>query len=491
MNYRIISRLLSLIFFSLGAAFVACLGMSLWMDNVHAGAQDALVGWVVVSGLALGLGLVFRFLGRNAPMRLFRKEALCVIGLGWILASLLGALPYLLILKDCSPAQALFESSSGITTTGASVFGSYEAIPPSLMFWRCLSQWIGGLGVVVFFVAILSSLGVGAKVLFANESSAQSQDIDSGRFQSGVMQILILYLSLSLACVAAYYAAGLSLYESVCHMFTTVATGGFSTRETSLGEFGSPAVEWIAIVFMALGGTSFLVMLRLARGHWRELRHATEVHAFYAILIGVSLVMAVVLMIHDGTGISTALREGTFQTVSILTTTGFSTVDYMLWPTFGHVLLMALMIIGGCSGSTSGGCKVVRLVVAMKVSLAQVEKSFRTHVVRPIKINRRFIQEEDQVGTLVFLVLMALVVFFSMPLVALLEPSMSGLGVLSAVFATLFNIGPGLSEVGPATNFGFMNEATLTVLSLLMVMGRLELFAILVLFSPSLWRRFS
>lgn len=448
--------------------------------------------WWTAIGIAVCLSVMFWVLGYRANKKIFRKEALAVVGIGWILASLVGALPYYFILEEATFADSVFESASGITTTGSSVFTHYEAMPRSLLFWRCMSQWIGGLGVVVFFVGLLSSLGAGAKILYSNEASAHSTDLESGRIQKGVIQIMLFYLFLSLACTVSFLICGMGWFDAICHMFTTVSTGGFSTYTGSIASFQSPAVEWVTIVFMALGATSFIYCLRIITHKSINSCRNTEVAVYYAAIVVCSLLLALLLWgqmnLYD---FPEALRTSTFTVVSIITTTGFTTADYQEWLPFAHTILLGLMVTGGCSGSTSGGTKLIRVVIAIKVSLTQVEKAYRSHVVRPLMINGRVLDADDQNTVMRFLVLLMVCIFAALPIVSLSEVGLSLEGAISAVFATLFNIGPGFAEVGPSENFGFLNSFTKLFLSLLMVMGRLELLAILVLFSPSLWKRFS
>lgn len=491
MNYAIIAKLLSVIMSTVALAFLVSYGVG----EFFYGKTDDLVRveWFISIGVAIVIAISLAFLGRNAQPKMFRKEALATIGLGWLLASFVGALPYYLILPETTYVDGVFESASGFTTTGASVYGDLKVFPRSLLFWRCLSQWIGGLGVVVFFVALLSFLGAGAKILYSNESSAASTDIESGRIQQGVLQILYLYLGLSASCAIMLKIMGMNWYDAICHMFTTVSTGGFGVYNSSLGAFQSPAIQWTVIIFMALGGTSFFVLMRVMNGKPRALRTNTEVLAYYAILIGASLLLMAMLLTetNQSGNWEAALRAAAFQVTSIMTTTGFSTVDYQQWPPVGHMVLLVLMVIGGCSGSTAGGSKVVRFVVAFKVCRLQIEKAYRTRVVRPLNINGKVLDKEDQDSVVTYLLMLGLVLIAGIMTVALLEHDLGFTAQVSSVFACLFNIGPGLAEVGPTQNYGFFREPTKLILSLLMIMGRLELYAILVLFSPALWRRFS
>lgn len=491
MNYRLICKLLSVIVVTLAVAFLVCLGMGQVFDTTvrEDGVFDE---WLVCAAGTGALALLFILLGRNSGNKLLRKEALTVIGLGWILASVVGAMPYYLILEEASLADSIFEAASGLTTTGASVFSNLESIPTSLLFWRCLSQWIGGLGVVVFFVALLSSLGAGAKILFSNESSGHSTDIDSGRVQHGVLQIMYVYLGLSALCAIVYHLCGMDWFDALCHMFATVSTGGFGTYNSSVAAFQSPLIEWMVIIFMALGGTSFFVMLRMVKGDFRYVWSNTEFVAYLVIMAGFSLIITLILL-GEGTlgNFGEAFRLSTFQAVSLMTSTGFSTADFQMWPNAVHTLLLAAMIVGGCSGSTGGGTKVVRVVVALKVARRQIEHAFRPRVVRPLHMNGRVLDKDDQDNVVSYIVLLAIVCVLSVPILSLFAHRLSFEGALSAMLACLFNVGPGFNEVGPTLNYSYFSEGAKLFLSLLMIMGRLELYAVLVLFAPSLWKRFT
>ena len=490
MNYRIIAKLLSVVAAALCFGNIVSLALA-WIYRDHPREEGALSGflWSIALCLLFALGLAFS--GRKSGRQMFRKEALTVIGLGWILASVLGALPFVLILDDFSLADGIFESASGFTTTGASVIANVEELPLSLLFWRSMTQWIGGLGVIVFFVAILGFLGAGAKILFSRESSASAAELDSSRIQNGIFRLLYLYLGLSLLCVITYNLVGLDWYEAVNHMFTTISTGGYSTRVESMAAFQNPALEWSAILFMTLGGTSFIVILRFLRGERRQLKETSEVHAYLLILLGTSVLVAGLLLL-DGTeeNLHDTFRSAAFQVVSIMTTTGYATRDFDQWIPVSHIILLGLMVIGGCSGSTGGGIKVVRLLVGVKVFFYEVEHAYRSHVVRPIRLNGQNVDAQTREGIVSYLMLVTFILFLGTILLALFQPYTSFPGVVSAVFASFFNIGPGFAEVGPTQNFGFLSGFSKILLSLLMILGRLELFAVLVLFSPALWRRY-
>lgn len=489
MHFPIIFRLLSSIVWVLTFAFALCLAMA-----VHFGHDltVAVRGFGSSMAIAAIMGGVFRFLGRNAHPRLFRREALCLIGIGWILASFLGALPYILILPDCHPVDALFESVSGFTTTGATVMVDYEnLLPPSLLFWRSLSQWIGGLGVVVLFVAIVSNLGAGAKVLFSNESSGQSTDIDDSSIKQGAKRIMTYYLALSFCCFLTYWMVGLSWFDALCHMATTVSTGGFSTLNAGVPGFENPLLEWCMVVFMFLGGFSFLLVIKYLRSGWQAHKHGLEGWVYALVFLSSVLLLALINHLTMGASDTHELfRDAAFQVITIMTTTGYATEDFALWSTPAKWILLTLMVIGGCSSSTAGGVKIIRVIAAFRIAGRSIEKTFRTRVVRPLRLNGRVLDESSRDALTSFLILTVLVLGIGVLGFSMLEPEADMETVLSAVFACQFNIGPGLGQVGPMENFAFLNASTKLGLCLLMLLGRLEIYALLALFSPSIWRTF-
>ena len=492
MNYLLVCKLQAVILAALTVAFGGSAVLAATYDDptIH---HEALFGFLISALITGSFALGLFIIGRQSSNLMFRREALTVVGTGWISASVFGALPYYLILPDISFSSCVFEAASGFTTTGASVLSHLEDLPPSLLFWRSTSQWIGGLGVVVFFVAVLSFLGAGAKVLFSRESSAQAAELDTARVQRGVMRLMMLYFGLSGACCAALMLiGGMNWFEAVNHTFTTISTGGFSTRSGSVADFHSPTIEWIIIVFMAIGGTSFIPMLRFSRGDWGALGRSSEIKAYYLIVLGASALICGLLWIDHSFygGWHETIRASVFQVLSILTTTGFATEDFNVWLPASHVIFLILMLIGGCSGSTAGGAKVIRVLIAGKISMQQIEKAYRARVVRPLRVNGETLSRDAQESVLVFFIVLVFVALLGLLAIVLMEPSMSLPGSVSAVAACLFNIGPGLAEVGPTQNFAFFGQSSLILLSLLMILGRVEFFAVLVLFAPALWKRY-
>ena len=492
MNYRILARLLGIITGALGLAFVLCMGVAFYYAGENPAESASIQGFANSAFVAMMLTFLFEFLGRKASKRIFSKEALAIVGISWIVSTIVGALPYMFIADDIGFADAVFESASGFTTTGASIFKDVEVLPNSLLFWRSLSQWIGGLGVIVFFVAILSFLGAGAKILFSNESSAQAADLGSERVQTGISSILRLYLLMSLLFTLSFYVAGMSMFDAVNHMCGALSTGGFSTHNISIGWFNSPLIEWLCIIFMAVGGTSFVLLLKIRHGAshntlWRN----TEFKAYYAIIVIATLICASFNFFSGQLpNVNDAIRSGAFAVVSVMTTTGFATSDFDLWMPVLHAILLILMIIGGCSGSTAGGVKVVRFVTSLRYAGQLVERSFRANVVRSIRVNGQPLAPQDCEEINGFLVITMLLVGAGLILMVNFEPHMSFEGSFSATLACLFNVGPGFAEVGPMRCYADLHIASKYLLSLLMIIGRVEYFAILALFVPSLWRKF-
>lgn len=491
MNFPLVAKILGVVMLTLGLAFIACLSISYLFDGPSAAALTR-TAFIAAAGIAFAAAGLFFWVGRSHSKKFFRKEALCTIGIAWLLASFIGTIPYLMVVPEAGFSGAFFESASGLTTTGASVLTDLEQLPPSLLFWRSLSQWIGGLGVVVFFVAVLGFIGVGAKMLYANEASGSVSEFEESRIQSTVGRLVCVYLGLSSACCLSYRIAGMSWFDAVNHTFTTVSTAGFSTRTASIGAYGNPAIEWVSIVFMTLAGLNFLLILRLFLGRLRFLQRSTE-FAVYLCLMGGACVLVSATLILDGTitGFHDSIRAGVFQVVSIMTTTGFATENFAAWGSLPQMVLLVLMIIGGCSGSTAGGIKISRLVIALRLSFVSIERSFRTRVVRQIRLNGNVLSPQAVSENAHYLVLLTAIVAASILLVSIFEPSHLIDTNLSVVFACFFNIGPGIAEVGPTQDFGFLHPHTKVFLGLLMIMGRLELYAILALLSPSLWKRFA
>lgn len=488
MDYRQLSRVLGHLLLLVAVAMTGCLIYALFDNDPLHGAARALALSALVTAIAGG-GLALA--GRRGGNEILRREAIAIVGLGWLLSTIFGALPYMLCPPLMSPATALFESASGFTTTGASAFQSIGDWPRGILLWRATSQWLGGMGILVLIVAVLSMVGADSKSLFRRESTAKFSEGFSSRMRETALRLWQIYVVLSVACIAGLVVFGMTIFDAVCHGFAAISTGGFSTHNESIMHYHSPAIEWWIILFMTLGAVNFMLYAWLLAGRWNRWHKDEETRAFLWILCGASVFIAAdILYFGDAPGIAGGFRAAVFQVVSIMTTTGFASVDFNTWPDFSRGLLVALMFIGGCAGSTAGGVKVGRIVVFFKTMRRQMIHSFRPNQIIPVRINGVNLGDGYLLDVMFFLAVTCVIVAAGTLAVAALEPSFSLVSSFTAVTATLFNVGPGLDAVGPMTNYFGMSGTSHLLLAVLMIVGRLEIFAVLVLFVPLLWRRY-
>lgn len=490
MNLRLLSKLMGTLLLLLGGAMFICLGVAYLMDVRREG-FDSIESFWISSILTSSTGVLLIYLGRGEKSELLRKEAIAVVGLSWLVCGAFGALPYIFSEARLTPSEAFFESVSGFTTTGSSVFSDVEGLPRSVLFWRSLTQWLGGLGILVLFVALLTYLGVGSKALFRHESSAKSGEGVQARIRDVAARLWQIYVGLSAICCIGLMVLEMSFFDAINHTFAAISTGGFSTRNASIAAFNSLAIElWIS-VFMIMGGISFMLYAWLLRGKWERWKKEEETQAFLIIIAISTMMIALDLWVLDyDHSFGHALRNSFFQVVTIITTTGFATADFDHWPHFSRLTLIFLMCIGGCAGSTSGGIKVSRWLLFFKIVRQETILAFRPNQVIRLSLNGNPTDEMIRSQTVFFVALAGVTVALGTGLISLLEPGQNIETCFSSVMATLFNIGPGLSAVGPTQNFSFFSPLSQIVLSILMILGRLEFFAILVLFVPSLWKRY-
>lgn len=490
MDYRLISRILGFLLVLLGMAQSVCLVYS-WLAGETEPGVDAVDSLGISTAAALVVGVGLMALGRRASREVLRKEAIAVVGLGWILCAAFGAVPFLLGDPRLGLADGFFESMSGFTTTGATVIPKPEEFPRGIILWRGLTQWLGGMGILVLFVALLSSFGVGGKVMFRHESSLKEHGAVSTRISELALRLWQIYLGLSLACFLGLTLLGVPLYDAICHTFTVVSTGGFSTHTQSIAYFDSVWIEAWLILIMALASLNFVLYAWVLQGRWDKWRQDEVTRMFFIVLAVVTVVVALDLAwVGRDRSLGHAFRVAVFQVVSIMSTTGYTTADFNAWPPLSAVLLLLLMAIGGCAGSTAGGVKLGRWVLFFKMARQQVVAAFRPGQVVHLQLNGSPVEDSLRVDVLFMIGIAGVTAFLGTVVVSLLQPQLDVDSCLSAVLATLFNIGPGLGQVGPIQNFSPLEPWTKVFLSLLMVLGRLEFYAILVLFFPSLWRKY-
>ena len=516
-NYRFIINQLGILLFILSGIL---LGVELTFFIIarvqESGIDtDARLAFFLTGGIGLFCSGVVWFATRSREEQpIGRRDALLLVSLSWLLGAAYAAIPFFawahlheeagLSHPFRSYIDCYFEAMSGLTTTGATVLSEIETLPRSLLLWRAFTHWLGGLGIVVLFVAVLPSLGVGGKRLFRVETPGPKAEGVRPSIRDTARVLWYIYLGLTLAQISALLIAGMGWFDAVCHTFATLATGGFSTKNASTGEFTTVGFSIIFFIFMFMAGMNFRLFYDMLHRPWREVLRDTELRVYAGIVVIASIIIIGSLWasadpIVTTTGDSIAsdfdhsLREGALTTISIQTTTGFATSDSNQWPFAAKAVLIALMFVGGCAGSTAGGIKVIRIWIALKILLAEVEHVFRPNVVRPIRLGNTTIDSDLKMSTIAYV--LGIVVLFAIGglTIMLLEQlntdsNCSFTTAATASLATICTIGPGLEEVGATQNYGWFSPLSKVFMCILMVMGRLEVFAILVLFNPHFWK---
>lgn len=446
--------------------------------------------WWQSMAITLGLGLVLWLLTHRYHRELMPRDGFVLVNLVWTVLPACSAVPLVLAIDGLSWTDAYFEAMSGLTATGATALSGLDGLPVSVNVWRCFLQLIGGLGVMLLVVAVLPLLGLGGVQLYKAETPGPMKDARlTPRIAETARGLWGVYFVFSLACMLAYYQAGMSWSDAFMHMCSTMGLGGFSSHDASFGFWNSPDIELVAIVFMALSGISFaryfiVWRARSVRSMWRD----TEVRAYVLALLGSALGLAVLLLLH-GTFDEplVALRAAAFHVVSVATTTGYASADYALWPVFAPVWLMFLGTFVSCAGSTGGGIKMVRMVLLIKQSRRELVRAIHPRVVNPVTMGRATIP-----ATVIAAVMAYMLIYGASTIGLTMLMLLSGLDIVtafSAVVATLNNIGPGLGLVGPASNFGVLTDFQTWICTVAMLLGRLELLAVMVLFLPQFWRK--
>lgn len=509
MNYPLVLNQLAKLLVVLSAILAIVAGWSGLMfalgDSAELHAASALA---LSAGLGALLGASTWYRTKRAGGHLGRREALLLVALSWIVGAALAAVPYGIWSQldpaagdahpFANPMNCYFESLSGMTTTGATILSEIASLPRGILLWRALTHWLGGLGIVVLFVAVFPSLGVGGKRLFAVEAPGPAPEGLQPHIRDTARVLWYIYLGLTVAEIIALRIVGMNWFESTCHTMATLATGGFSTRNASVGEFNTTGVYVVITTFMVLAGTNFGLFYMLIRGRLKAVWQDTELRVYIGMLSIGSLLVVLSILSHpvimttgdEASGTGVAIAEGVFTTVSVQTTTGFCTSDFNRWPFLAQAVLIGLMFAGGSAGSTSGGIKVIRIWMAFKVMVSEIERVFRPRVIRPVRIGGASIDADMKLGTVAYVLGVVILFIAGACGIMLLEQGndCSFTTAATASVATLCTIGPGLERVGAVENYGWFTDASKGVMCVLMLLGRLEVFAIIVLVSPRFWR---
>jgi len=482
MQFAVVLRILGILLMAFSLAMLPPILVSyLYQDQeTHA----FITAFAMMALLGLGLWLPAR--GRAGEMHV--RDGFMVVGMLWTVACLIGALPFILSHHPhMSLTDAVFETVSGLTTTGATVLLGLDRLPASILFYRAELHWLGGMGIIVLAVAVLPMLGIGGMQLFRAETSGPIKDNKlTPRIKETAKLLWLVYLWITVACLLAFWAAGMTFFDALLHAFSAVSTGGFSSHDDSLGYFKSPLIEGIAIFFMIVSGANFTLHYLVwnkadLKWYWQD----AELRTYLLVLLVVSLLASYYLFTRAVyTDPLEALRAGTFQAVSIITSTGFTTVDIAAWPSFVGILLILASFIGGCAGSTAGGIKVIRFLLLIKQGVREVRKVIHPRAEIPIRVGRTRI--EPRVIEAVWGFFALYMASFTLMYLALAFTGIDLITAFTAVAAMMNNMGPGLGSV--SATCAHLEPAAKWILSFAMLLGRLEVFTLLVLFSPAYWR---
>ena len=447
--------------------------------------RDALF-FVLTAAVTAVVGIAMRRVGRRETRdfeQLRRIEGIAIVAATWMVVAHLAAIPYMW--TQHGYIDALFESMSGLTTTGATIFTDYSLYGRGLFFWRALTQWLGGVGVIALFIAVLPRLAIGGRELFFAEAAGPTDEKLTPQLRHTAIALWKIYGGLTLAQVIALVAVGMPLYDAVCHAFTTMAAGGFSPHPLSIAGYQSAAIDWVVSIFMFVAGANFALQYRAVRGSRNALVQDEEFRAYTGVVLVATLLVTVALL-RQGFASADALRHAAFQVVSILTTTGFASADFQLWNDQTKILLLLLMFIGGCAGSAGGGPKVVRHILMARFTLRELKRVLHPRAVLPVKLGGRVVPERILRDVQVFMLFYLLTFAVGAAVVVMLGADL--ITGITASIACLGNIGPGFGPIGPMASFADLHPISKLVLTLEMWIGRLEVLTVLVLFRFEVWR---
>lgn len=480
-NYRVIINIMGTLLMLNGAFMLSCIPFSMYYRE---GDLWAIVMSAMIT-IAVGFSMWF-FTAKSKNKEMKKRDGYLVVTAGWLFMSFFGSLPYILSGSIPNLTDAFFETISGFSTTGATILTDIEAVNKGILFWRSLTQWIGGMGIIVLTVAILPILGIGGMQLFVAEAPGISPDKLQPRIKETAKRLWLIYLGLTLAETALLWIGGMSFYDAINHALTTMATGGFSTKNASIAYFTSPFIQYTIIAFMFLAGTNFTMTYFALHGNFKKVIRNEEFRFYSGFCIMISLIVGLVIF---GLGLDEfekALRDALFQVVSIITTTGYITADYTSWTPFITVLFFVMMFFGASAGSTAGGVKIVRHIILIKNSILELKRQLHRNAVIPVRFNGKAVSGEITYNILAFIMIYIFVFAVGSVMMGVLGEDFNT--AMGSVATCLGNIGPGIGSVGPVDNFASISAPGKWLLSFFMLLGRLELFTVLILFTPYFWK---
>lgn len=480
-NLRMIFKIMGVLVLIEAALLLSCAGVSLIY-----GENDLDAFLVVAAGSAL-LGGILILMGTGAPKQLNRRDGYLIVALAWVVFSAIGMLPFLISGYIPRVVDAFFETMSGFSTTGATILNKIESLPHGLLFWRSLTQWVGGFGIIFFTIAVLPFFGLGSMQLFATEATGSTHGKLHPRISVTAKWIWYAYLALTAIQILFLLMGGMSIFDSVCHSFSTISTGGFSTRQTSIAYYHSSYIEYVTSIFMILSGINFTLFFFLAKGKIKKILFDGELKWYLWSLLFFTVMFTVTLVYTSPMGVEESFRKALFQVSSIHTTTGFTSADYMTWEPVLWLTLGIIMFLGACSGSTSGAIKSIRLLILSKMTKNEFRRMIHPNAVLSVKINNIAISPAVQSSILMFALLY--IIIFTVGWLAMMAMGVGNMEAFGTVISSLGSVGPGLGLCGPAYSWNYLPDGGKWLLSFLMLIGRLEIFSVLLLFSPQFWKK--
>ncbi|MBN2214096.1 MAG: TrkH family potassium uptake protein [Bacteroidales bacterium] len=479
-NYRVVGFILGILLLIEGLFMFLSVPVSILYQE-----GDSLQ-LLISSAITLSTGALLYLFFKKSIKSVGKREGYLIVSFGWILFSFFGTMPFYLTGAIPSYTDAFFETMSGFTTTGASVLTDVETLSHGLHFWRSLTQWLGGMGIIVLSLVILPVLGIGGMQLFIAEVPGPAPDKIHPRIKETAKRLWAIYFIFTVAEITLLTAGGMDIFDSVCHSFTTLATGGFSTKNASIGFYTSPFIHYVVTFFMIVAGTNFTLSYFAIHLKFKPV-FGNEEFRFYLSFIAVfSVIITLILALTVAQPVEKSFRDSLFQVVSIMTTTGYTTTDYLKWIPVGSVILFALMFFGGSAGSTGGSIKIIRIVLILKNSFMELKRLIHPNAVIPVRLNTQAVSQQIVTNVLAFTFLYILIVLVSVIIISFLGYDLDT--SFGAVAATLGNIGPGIGQVGPSCNYAHFPIIGKWFLSFLMLIGRLELFTVLILLTPNFWK---
>lgn len=480
-NFKFIANIIGKLLFVESAFLMVCIIVALIYG------ENDVMAFVYSTLITLTAGSIMLFTVKVKDRVLAKKDGYFIVTSTWVMFTVFGCLPYLLGNTIPSIPDAIFETMSGFTTTGSTILNDIESLPHATLFWRSLTQWMGGIGIIMLLLAILPGLGIEGRDLFVAEVTGPTHDKFSSTFNSTARRLWIVYLSLTGAQIVFLVLGNMDLFDAICHSFTTMATGGYSTKQDSIAYWDSAYIQYVFIVFMFIAGTNFGLLYGVWRGNFRRLFRDEEFRLYFFIILVTSAAIATMLYLKGYDDLELSIREALFQVVTILTTTGYATADYLLWPPLTAIILFVLLFIGSCAGSTSGGLKCIRINLLFKNSFIEMKRIIHPNGVINVKYNGKSIHPNIMTGVMGFFILYMFIFGISSVILSLFTTDIAT--ACSAVITCMSNVGPGFGDVGPMNTFANLNDFAKIFLSILMLVGRLEVFTVLVLFSRTFWKK--